>query len=671
MYEPFYGLTAEPFRLSPDHRFCFNHDNFAKAKAYIDYALHRAEGFVMITGKPGTGKTTLVHDLLERLAGTGVKVAMLMSTRLDADDLLRMTAYAFGLDPKAPNKALVLQRLMECLSQQFQHGKRSLLIIDESQDLSIAALEELRLLTNLEQSGQPLLQIVLIGQESLRELVRSPQLEQLHQRLLAAWHLEPLSPQETIGYIQHRLKTAGWIGDPEFMPGVMKAIYGFSGGVPRMINLVCSRLLLHGFIEERHVLTVADAAFVLGELRQEELIPQPDIENQDAANLAMVSGEAAGAMIAGRAPIDWSQIDTGLLATLSQAAPDTKTDQNARLPEIPVQPAAQPDIKPLAEHPQINQVLLQEDHANWTPDTTAASDPVPLDQTPLSRTGTRHRWFIGLGLGLGLAGVVAAVYLREYVVWRPLVETAEQWIRATASDLMATPNRPDTTAPTPDIPRSGLKRSASVSLPPPPLTAGTPGVLGSSPSSQDVAPSSVPAPSLPVASSDAPVAESVSQTPDTPVSTSASPSNPVIAATGESLPETLEATPAASMPTPAPEPERSQPITVRVLFGWNSAEVDARFAPILDGVVARLRQSTQDLVEITGYSDRHGKAAYNLDLSRRRANAVADYLVQHGIPRERLRIEGRGRRDLVESATPEISESQGRMVDVTVSATRM
>ncbi len=197
-----------------------------------------------------------------------------MSTRLGAEDLLRMTAYAFGLDPTAPNKAMMLQRLMEFLSQQHQHGKRALLIIDESQDLPTSALEELRLLTNLQHAGKPLLQIALIGQESLRDLVRSREMEQLHQRLVAAWHLEPLDPLETVGYIQHRLMKAGWRGDPEFKPGVMQAIHTFSGGVPRMINLVCSRLLLHGFIEELHVITIADAEFVVSELRQEELTPE-------------------------------------------------------------------------------------------------------------------------------------------------------------------------------------------------------------------------------------------------------------------------------------------------------------------------------------------------------------------------------------------------------------
>ena len=259
MFEVFYGLKEDPFRLSADHRFCYPHRNYSRARAYVDYALHRAEGFVMVTGNPGTGKTTLINDLLSRLPEHSTRAATLLSTRLDAEDLLRMTAYALGLQTRTQPKALLLQQLMEFMNEQYRRGGRTLLIIDEAQDLGASALEELRLLTNLHHAGHPLLQIVLVGQEPLRELVRRPEMEQLHQRLIAAWHLQALSPAETVAYVRHRLETAGWQGDPVFEPGVLQIVFDFSQGVPRRINLICSRLLLHGCLSELHRLSKADA----------------------------------------------------------------------------------------------------------------------------------------------------------------------------------------------------------------------------------------------------------------------------------------------------------------------------------------------------------------------------------------------------------------------------
>jgi len=273
MYESFYGLRADPFRLSPDHRFCFKHRSYAKAKAYMQYALDRAEGFVMITGKPGTGKTTLINDLMDEVGSTDVVIATLVSTQLEASDLLRMVAFSFGLNAETPFKAVVLQALVTFFERKHREGRRLLLVIDEAQDLSPGALEELRLLTNLQRDHQPLLQIFLLGQESLRELVRDPNLEQVHQRLVAAWNLEPLGPTETRGYIRHRLDQVGWRNDPEIDEDVYSYVYEFSRGIPRRINLICGRLLLHGFVEELHQIRYADAAAVVSELQQEELSP--------------------------------------------------------------------------------------------------------------------------------------------------------------------------------------------------------------------------------------------------------------------------------------------------------------------------------------------------------------------------------------------------------------
>ncbi len=271
MYEHFYQLKAEPFRLSPDHRFCFNHQSYAKAKAYMQYAFERAEGFVMVTGRPGTGKSTLVNDLVDTLSSSGAKVAKLVSTQLEAADLLRMVAHAFGLQTETLDKATILQRLDKLLMSLHGDGRRALLIIDEAQDLSTSALEELRLLTNLQLNNQPLLQIFLLGQEELRALVQGPGMEQVHQRLVAACHLEQLKEDETKAYIIHRLEQVGWQGDPAISNAIYPVVYRFSAGIPRRINQVCSRLFLHGGVEASHQLGVEDIRVVIGELQQEQL----------------------------------------------------------------------------------------------------------------------------------------------------------------------------------------------------------------------------------------------------------------------------------------------------------------------------------------------------------------------------------------------------------------
>ncbi len=235
------------------------------------YAFVRAEGFVMVTGRPGTGKTTLVGDLIESLADERVTTASLVCTQLGADDLLRMVAFAFGMDVADQEKSQVLQRLTTLFHRLHQQGRRALLIVDEAQDLSEAALEELRLLTNLQANGEPLLQIFLLGQEELRDLIQKPSMLQVQQRIVATCHLESLKLMETREYILHRLLRVGWKNYPKLSEALYPIIYRFSEGVPRRINLICSRLFLHGSVEQRERISVADARAVIGELQMEQL----------------------------------------------------------------------------------------------------------------------------------------------------------------------------------------------------------------------------------------------------------------------------------------------------------------------------------------------------------------------------------------------------------------
>lgn len=273
MYESFYNLTEEPFRLSPNSRFCYKHGTYKKAYAYMEYALHRGEGFVMITGQPGTGKTTLINDLTSNLSNGRALFANLASTQLEGDDLLRMVATNFGLEQAFDYKSTLLHQLETFFRQSHAAGRRPLLIIDEAQGLSRSALEELRLLTNLQQHNQPLLQIFLVGQDELRNIVMSPELEQLHQRIVAACHMEPLTAEDTQRYIEHRLRQVGWREDPRIDGEVFPLIHRFSMGIPRWINLICSRLLLHGMVEDRHYLGRNDINTVLRGLVEEQLLP--------------------------------------------------------------------------------------------------------------------------------------------------------------------------------------------------------------------------------------------------------------------------------------------------------------------------------------------------------------------------------------------------------------
>lgn len=271
MYDQFYRFNSEPFRLSPDHAFAYAHKGYIKARAYMAYAFMREEGFVMVTGRPGTGKTTLVGALIEHLSGENVRVANLVCSQLKADDLLKLVAYEFGVAVDVVEKGELLQRLTQQLRAWHRDGRRALLIVDEAQDLAVSAMEELRLLTNIQVAGKPLLQIFLLGQPELRELVLRPELEQVHQRIVAASHLKSLEMEETREYILHRLDVVGWRGDPAFSQAVFPLVYKFSEGIPRRINLICSRLLLHCALEQRHRVEVADVREVIGELQDEHL----------------------------------------------------------------------------------------------------------------------------------------------------------------------------------------------------------------------------------------------------------------------------------------------------------------------------------------------------------------------------------------------------------------
>jgi len=268
MYKAFYHLQAKPFQLTSDPRFFYSSKGHRRAMAYLVYGVHQGEGFIVITGEIGAGKTMLASTLARKMASRNLVLAQVVSTSLEADDLVRMVVAALGL-PQDNSKAVLLNRVEQFLVACQRQGKKVLLVVDEAQNLPPRSVEELRMLSNFVCADKPLLQTFLLGQPEFRRTLQSPAMEQLRQRVIASCHLGPLDGAETEAYILHRLQTVGWRDDPSFGKDTFDAIYQHSGGIPRRINILCDRLLLMGCLDEKHAFTVKDVATVTGELQQE------------------------------------------------------------------------------------------------------------------------------------------------------------------------------------------------------------------------------------------------------------------------------------------------------------------------------------------------------------------------------------------------------------------
>lgn len=330
MYEAFYGLTSKPFQLNPDPAFFFGSKQHRRAKAYLEYGVSRNEGFIVITGEIGAGKTTVLRSLIEGLHGSNVVAGHLVTTQLGAEDTLRMVGAAFGFRVKDVPKSELLITLEAFLISQTSKGKRCLLVVDEAQNLTPKAVEELRMLSNFQFGNQALLQSFLIGQPEFREILQRPEMEQFRQRVAATCHIGPLDRDETDQYIHHRLKCAGSTGKPTFGPGVVDAVYKASGGIPRRVNSICDRLLLLGFLSNKIDLSVDDANEVVREMAQEHEVPSR------AVAAGVVGGEEP-APTATDLDVDLSRIklDSGTAEAaskqLASLAADQRGDQLQRL----------------------------------------------------------------------------------------------------------------------------------------------------------------------------------------------------------------------------------------------------------------------------------------------------------------------------------------------------
>lgn len=236
--------------------------------AYLQYGVHQGEGFLVITGEIGAGKTMLARTLAQKFGSPNLLLAQVVSTQLEADDMLNMVAAAFDL-PEEKSKGLLLRKLEKFLLARHSQGKRTILLVDEVQNLPRGSLEELRMLSNFQHNERSLLQSFLLGQPEFRNTLRRPELEQLRQRITASYHLGPIDATETEAYIEHRLKTVGWTGDPSFAHDTFPVIHRYTGGIPRKINQLCDRLLLLGRMEEKHALTAKDVFEVIDDMKNE------------------------------------------------------------------------------------------------------------------------------------------------------------------------------------------------------------------------------------------------------------------------------------------------------------------------------------------------------------------------------------------------------------------
>jgi len=287
VFDKFYSFTGLPFLLTPDSRFFFGSSGHSRAIAHLVYGLAQQEGFIVITGEVGAGKTTLVEQLWSQLDRNTYIIARVVTTQVSGDDLLRLAMANFGLE-ETPGieKSTLLRRFENMVRDQRKQGRRCLLVIDEVQNLSLAAMEELRMLSNIVVDGKASVQTILLGQPQFRPVLAGKDWEQLRQRVLASCHLGPMTSEETRGYIEHRLRTVGWQGDPVWQDTAFAAVHRQTGGIPRRINTLCSRVLLFGALEETHAITAGIVDDTAAELNRDlgaelEAATRPVLEDRD------------------------------------------------------------------------------------------------------------------------------------------------------------------------------------------------------------------------------------------------------------------------------------------------------------------------------------------------------------------------------------------------------
>ncbi len=331
MYEEFFSFSGSPFRLAPDPKFFFGSKSHNKAMAYLHYGLRQAEGFIVVTGEIGSGKSMLIEHLLDQLDRSNVLAANLTTPNLAPEDLLSHILSAFRIEAAGDGKAAEIEAFEDFLFDQMNHGRRVLLVVDEAQNLPIKTLEELRVLSNLDYDGTPLFQVFLIGQPDFRETMARADMEQLRQRVIATYHLEPMTRAETEKYIEHRLGFVGWAGDPKITGDAYDAIYAATGGLPRKIHKLCNRMLLFCAVEKLRHVDGATIANVLSDLGVEQAAATPAERADLDVNAAIA---AARETVIKPQPVE---MQAPLLAAATEpAAIDGEIGETAELVKAPV-----------------------------------------------------------------------------------------------------------------------------------------------------------------------------------------------------------------------------------------------------------------------------------------------------------------------------------------------
>ena len=369
MYDDHFGLSGRPFQLTPDPRFWFETATHRKAMAYLGYGLAQGEGFIVITGDIGAGKTTLVGHLMDTVDHQSLNAIRIVSTAIEPADLLRIVAHSLGVNPSGLEKAELLLAIERGLHAVARTGKRTLLIVDEAQALPVASLEELWMLSNFQAGGHAMLQIVLLGQPEFRDRLHGEdRLEQLRQRVIAIHHLDPMEASEVADYIAHRLAVVGWTGRPDFTQDAFAAFYAGSAGVPRRLNLLAGRVMLFAAIEGLDLIDAKTVETVIGDLHADLPMmhapvvapkvqaPEPEPGPEPKPEPEPALAPMAAAVVAPPpvepepepAPLETPPVETGWLkARAGLTTPDVVSEQPGRVvPSTPEPTAALPIAAP-------------------------------------------------------------------------------------------------------------------------------------------------------------------------------------------------------------------------------------------------------------------------------------------------------------------------------------
>ena len=346
MYTEHFKFTTQPFQLTPDPRFLFESNVHSRAIAHLKFGLQQSEGFIVVTGDVGAGKTTIIGHLLETLDRHKYVATTVVTTNLDSDNILQIIASGLNLPYEGRTKAAILIDIETFLRDCVRRKKRCLVFVDEAQNLSVGALEELRMLSNIHVAGIAPVQLFLLGQPQFRTIMASEDLRQLRQRVIASYHLGPLDVEDTKNYILHRLHRVGWEDNPHFTPDAFPKIYEFTEGVPRRINTLCSRILLYCYLEETNQIDASVVEAVATDLEREfdqvldkgetaDPLPEPEATQQRPFGKAQPAAPAPPA----EAP-----------------APASPTPQAPQTPEAPTAAPAEPaphhDVQPTVQHDQ-------------------------------------------------------------------------------------------------------------------------------------------------------------------------------------------------------------------------------------------------------------------------------------------------------------------------------